>query len=79
MDMYDALTSERVYKKAASHEQATKIIRENRRTHFDPAVVDAYVCLESVVRPCTRHEMLPTTKEKPMLVEVRRAEARAAA
>ncbi len=77
-DMYDALTSERVYKKAMSHEQATKIIRENRGTHFDPAVVDAYVRLEPQFDR-TRHEMLPTTMEKPMLVEFAERAQRAAA
>lgn len=41
-DVYDALTSPRVYKPALPHEQARTIIREGRSTHFDPAVVDAF-------------------------------------
>jgi putative two-component system response regulator len=77
-DMYDALTSERVYKKAMSHEQATKIIRENRGSHFDPAIVDAYLRLEQQFDR-TRHEMLPSTQEKPMLVEFTERAQRAAA
>lgn len=41
-DMYDALTSKRVYKAAMTHEQARDIIRKNRGTHFDARVVDAF-------------------------------------
>ena len=42
-DMYDALTSKRVYKAAMSHAQACAIIRECRGNHFDPAVADAFL------------------------------------
>jgi len=45
-DVYDALTSPRVYKAAMSHEQARRIIVEGRGSHFDPAVVDAFLAIE---------------------------------
>jgi putative two-component system response regulator len=41
-DMYDALTSKRVYKDAMSHGKAREIILANRGSHFDPAIVDAF-------------------------------------
>jgi len=41
-DMYDALTSQRVYKAAMSHEEACRIIRDARGSHFDPRIVDAF-------------------------------------
>jgi HD-GYP domain-containing protein (c-di-GMP phosphodiesterase class II) len=41
-DFYDALTTERVYKKAYSHEETCEMIREARGTHFDPIVVDTF-------------------------------------
>jgi putative two-component system response regulator len=41
-DVYDALTSDRPYKKAFSHEEAVRIIVEGRGTHFDPALVDIF-------------------------------------
>jgi response regulator RpfG family c-di-GMP phosphodiesterase len=41
-DVFDALTSERVYKKAFSFEKALEIIRESTGTHFDPVVVEAF-------------------------------------
>jgi len=42
-DVYDALTSKRVYKQAHEHESARQMIEESRGTHFDPDVVDAFV------------------------------------
>lgn len=42
-DFYDAVTSERVYKDAMSHEQTSGLIRDLRGTHFDPQVVDAFI------------------------------------
>lgn len=44
-DVYDALRSQRPYKKAMSHEEATVIITDGRGGHFDPDVVDAFVAL----------------------------------
>lgn len=46
-DVYDALTTERVYKKAMSHKEAKKIIIEARGKHFDPKVVDAFLIAEA--------------------------------
>lgn len=45
-DVYDALTTKRVYKQAYSHEVARSIIVENRGKHFDPDVVDAFLAVE---------------------------------
>jgi len=45
-DIYDAVTSSRVYKKALSHEDAVTTIRSSRGTHFDPAIVDAFLRVE---------------------------------
>lgn len=49
-DVYDALTSKRVYKEAFSHEEAKQIIVESRGTHFAPDVVDAFLTLEVTFR-----------------------------
>ncbi len=46
-DVYDALTSKRVYKKAFSHEIARAMILEESGTHFDPKVVDAFLANEA--------------------------------
>ena len=42
-DMYDALISNRVYKKAWSHDRAVKEITSKRNTQFDPVIVDAFL------------------------------------
>ena len=42
-DVYDALTSKRVYKQAFAHDSAKQIIMEGRGTHFDPDVVDSFI------------------------------------
>jgi putative two-component system response regulator len=44
-DVYDALTSKRVYKPAFPHEQAIEMIVEGRGKHFDPHIVDAFLQL----------------------------------
>jgi len=43
-DVFDALTSERPYKKAWSIEQALALLHEGKGKHFDPACVDAFLC-----------------------------------
>jgi putative two-component system response regulator len=42
-DVYDALTSRRVYKEAYSHDVAQAMIIEESGTHFDPAIVEAFL------------------------------------
>lgn len=49
-DVYDALTSKRLYKEAYSHEKARDIILELRGTHFDPDIVDTFKRLEDDFR-----------------------------
>ncbi len=45
-DVYDALTSKRVYKVAFSHETARSTIFEGAGSHFDPDIVEAFVRTE---------------------------------
>lgn len=45
-DVYDALISERVYKKAFSHDKAKSIILQGKGNHFDPQVVEAFLAIE---------------------------------
>lgn len=42
-DVYDALTSNRTYKEAYSHEKATEIILEGRGSLYDPVMVDLFL------------------------------------
>ena len=49
-DVYDALTSERPYKEASSHEQAVDLIVKESGTHFDPEIVDAFIGNEQIFK-----------------------------
>jgi len=42
VDVYDALVSERPYKKAFTHEEAVGIIMEDAGRHFDESIADAF-------------------------------------
>ena len=50
IDVYDALVNQRVYKPAFPHEEALRIIAENRGTHFDPDITDAFFQIESNIK-----------------------------
>ena len=45
-DVYDALTSERSYKKAFSHSTAVEIITSERAKSFDPKIVDIFLDIQ---------------------------------
>jgi hypothetical protein len=42
-DVFDALTSDRVYRKAYAVEEAVAMMREERGRHFDPVLLDAFL------------------------------------
>jgi putative nucleotidyltransferase with HDIG domain len=45
VDVYDALTSDRSYRKAWTHEEAMKFIEDQKGIHFDPKCVEAWANL----------------------------------
>jgi len=49
-DVYDALISERCYKRAFSHDKAMNIILEGRETMFDPRLVDGFFAIENTIK-----------------------------
>ena len=57
-DVYDALTSNRAYKKAFSHQVAMGIILEGKGSYFDPALVDLLISINQQFE-----ELLPYNKE----------------
>ena len=46
-DNYDALRTERPYKKAFRHEECRSLILAQRGSHFDPVLVDAFIKREA--------------------------------
>jgi len=49
-DVYDALISRRVYKAPFTHAKAVAVIRDGRGSHFDPAMVDAFLDVQETFR-----------------------------
>jgi putative nucleotidyltransferase with HDIG domain len=74
IDCYDALTSDRPYRRAMTHEAAVAIVSERRGTMYDPNVVDAFLALpkdevfhEDGTAPVERLRCLPAvTLEAPV-------------
>lgn len=46
-DVYDAMTSKRVYKEAYDHKKATETISKGSGTHFDPRAVELFLTLQT--------------------------------
>jgi putative two-component system response regulator len=49
-DVYDALVSDRPYKKAFSHEEAVDIIGRGKGTQFDPAIADVFMDINGLFK-----------------------------
>jgi len=54
VDAYDALTSERPYKRAFGHDEAVRRILADSGTHFDPLLVDVFSRVEEQFRDIRR-------------------------
>lgn len=61
-DVYDALTSKRVYKDAFTHERAVQLIKNEAGVHFDPAIVEVFLKCQGKFR-----EIAERYKENPWL------------
>ena len=48
MDAYDAMTNDRSYRKAMTHEQTVKELLKNASTQFDPQLVDTFLKIISI-------------------------------
>jgi putative two-component system response regulator len=46
-DVYDALTSKRVYKQAFAHDIAKSMILQEAGSHFDPMIIEAFLAQEA--------------------------------
>jgi len=52
VDVYDALTSARPYKKPFSHEKAIAMIASCAGSQFDPTLVDEFLNISNVIKEC---------------------------
>lgn len=55
-DVYDALSHDRVYKKAWPEEEVLEYIRGERGKHFDPELVDLFFSIYDEVSEITKHK-----------------------
>ena len=60
-DVYDALTTNRPYRNAFTHEKAIEIMKEEGGAHFDPDILDAFLHIPK--------EILEETKAHPNIIE----------
>jgi HD-GYP domain-containing protein (c-di-GMP phosphodiesterase class II) len=58
-DSFDAITSDRPYRRASSFESGRQIIRECSGTQFDPEVVSAFLSVPEKTSPKTTARSLP--------------------
>jgi HD-GYP domain-containing protein (c-di-GMP phosphodiesterase class II)/methylmalonyl-CoA mutase cobalamin-binding subunit len=56
-DVFDALTSDRVYRKAFSVDEAIQMMLEQRGRHFDPILLDAFMEVLGRTGPDAREEL----------------------
>jgi len=57
VDVFDALTSDRVYRKAFSIDEAVQMMREQRGRHFDPVLLDAFMEVLGRTGPDAREQL----------------------
>ena len=50
VDVYDATSTRTLYRPRSSHDEAVKVIIAGTGTHFDPAVVEAFVSVAALVK-----------------------------
>jgi putative two-component system response regulator len=58
-DVYAALIAERPYKRAYTHEEATRIIAQGKGTHFDPTLVDLFLTVADQFQKISRLSAQP--------------------
>ena len=72
-DCYDALTSDRPYRRALSHATAISMIEERRGSMFDPQMTDSFVQMLRILRSAAvaaRLVPLPSQARGPWPVEM---------
>lgn len=65
-DVYDAISTKRVYKDAFPQEKCIEIIKEGRGTQFDPVIVDAFLESTDIFNKI-REEMSETVEQQEIV------------
>jgi len=64
VDVYDAITSKRVYKPAFTHEYAMELIGSESGKHFDPEIVEAFFTVDKQILEISHRFMQHISKEE---------------
>jgi putative nucleotidyltransferase with HDIG domain len=67
-DAYDAMTSDRPYRRGMAHDEAIRVLKENAGTQLDPAAVQAFLALGDIAKR-------RATGEEPILDSLHRLAA----
>jgi putative two-component system response regulator len=68
-DVFDALTSDRPYRKAFSLDETMNIMRNERAKHFDPRLIDLFFeNVEQLLEIRDRHTPPLVSAEPPVVV-----------
>jgi HD-GYP domain-containing protein (c-di-GMP phosphodiesterase class II) len=59
VDVYDAVTSERPYRRPMSRGEALALVREGSGTHFEPRIVEEFVAMMAPVPEQAHHRTAP--------------------
>ena len=62
VDCFDALTSDRPYRRRMTDEQALAILKDRRGVMYDPAVIDAFIADYKRIMPASHAEPHPATR-----------------
>ncbi|HEY7290963.1 MAG TPA: CHASE2 domain-containing protein [Vicinamibacterales bacterium] len=62
VDVYDAVRTRRLYRQPLSHDEAVALIRRGRGTHFDPAVVDAFLAVSPILESLSADSSLAAAR-----------------
>jgi HD-GYP domain-containing protein (c-di-GMP phosphodiesterase class II)/CHASE2 domain-containing sensor protein len=76
VDVYDALTTNRCYRPSLPHDRAVEVIVNGEGTQFDPAIVDAFLRSESLLRRVA-HESTDTAFAAVLSARARHADVNA--
>ena len=73
VDCYDALTSDRPYRRALSHVCAMTMIQERRGTMYDPAIADAFLRIVQRLQSVSGRDRTGNLQVRAQAVWARRA------
>jgi putative two-component system response regulator len=57
VDVYDALTHDRIYRPALPESETIAILEQGRATHFDPVILDTFLGALPVIRELAREDL----------------------